>query len=139
MSVVFLLLSLTTFSQNGTNNEPQVCMPLTKARQVAQDLLRLDSLKAEHEKTLFVLERTNSKIEIKDSIINANTEKIDKYLKEIGTHEEKFKTSSDRITKLETEVTDLQTKNNRLRGWMQGLGGGLIATLATLISVIAIK
>jgi|LakMenE01Jun11ns_1017448.scaffolds.fasta_scaffold9709146_2 chromosome segregation ATPase len=139
MLVVFLLLSLTTFSQNGTNNEPQVCMPLTKARQVAQDLLRLDSLQAEHNKTLFVLERTNSKIEIKDSIINANTEKIDKYLKEIGTHEEKFKTSSERITKLETEVTDLQTKNTRLRGWIQGLGGGLIATLTTLISVIAIK
>jgi chromosome segregation ATPase len=114
-------------------------MPLTKARQVAQDLLRLDSLQAEHNKTLFVLERTNSKIEIKDSIINANTEKIDKYLKEIGTHEEKFKTSSERITKLETEVTDLQTKNTRLRGWIQGLGGGLIATLTTLISVIAIK
>ena len=139
MLVVFLLLSLTTFSQNATNNEPQVCMPLTKARQVAQDLLRLDSLQAEHNKTLFVLERTNSKIEIKDSIINANTEKIDKYLKEIGTHEEKFKTSSERITKLETEVTDLQTKNTRLRGWIQGLGGGLIATLTTLISVIAIK
>jgi chromosome segregation ATPase len=139
MLVVFLLLSLTTFSQNVTNNEPQVCMPLTKARQVAQDLLRLDSLQAEHNKTLFVLERTNSKIEIKDSIINANTEKIDKYLKEIGTHEEKFKTSSERITKLETEVTDLQTKNTRLRGWIQGLGGGLIATLTTLISVIAIK
>jgi chromosome segregation ATPase len=114
-------------------------MPLTKARQVAQDLLRLDSLKAEHEKTLFVLERTKSKLEIKDSIINTNAEKIDKYLKEIGTHEEKFKTSTDRISKLETEITDLQTKNNRLRGWVQGLGGGLIATLATLISVIAIK
>jgi len=139
MLVVFLLLSLTTFSQNATNNEPQVCMPLTKARLIAQDLLRSDSLKAEHEKTLFILERTKSKLELKDSIINTNTEKIDKYLKEIGTHEEKFKTSTDRISKLESEVTDLQAKNNRLRGWMQGLGGGLIATLTTLISVIAIK
>lgn len=139
MLVVTLLVSLTTFSQKGTNNEPQVCMPVTKARKVAQDLLRLDSLVAEHNKTLFVLERTQTKLAIKDSIINSNEEKIETYLKEIGTHEEKFKTASTRVSELQNDVNTLQKKNENLQGWIKGLGGGLIATMTTLLSVILIK
>jgi chromosome segregation ATPase len=114
-------------------------MPVSRAQRIAQDLVRLDSVTAELQKTLFVLERTNTKIDMKDSIILANTDKIDTYLKEIGAHESKFKTASDRITKLETDNADLNTKNQRLQGWIKGLGGGLIATLTTLISIIALK
>ena len=139
MLVVTLLVSLTTFSQNATNNEPQVCMPISKARKVAQDLIRLDSLVAEHNKTLFVLERTQTKLTIKDSIITSNEEKITTYLKEIGTHEEKYKTASTRVSELQNDVNTLQKKNENLQGWVKGLGGGLIATMTALLSVILIK
>lgn len=139
MLVVFLLLSLTTFSQNATSNEPQVCMPASRARKVAQDLLRLDSLAAEHNKTLFVLERTQTKLVVKDSIINSNEEKIAEYLKEIGTHKEKYTVANNRVTELQESVSTLQTKNENLQGWIKGLGGGLIATMTTLITIILVK
>jgi chromosome segregation ATPase len=114
-------------------------MPLGRAQRIAQDLVRLDSVTAELNKTLFVLERVNSKIDLKDSVIKANEDKIATYLKEIGAHETKFKTSTERITKLESDVTTLQTKNERLEGWVKGLGGGLIATLTAFVSVLLIK
>jgi chromosome segregation ATPase len=137
--VVTLLVSLTASSQTGTNNEPQVCLPLGKAQKIAQDLIRLDSVTAELNKTLFVLERTKTKVVVKDSIIASNEEKIATYLKEIGAHETQFKLASDRVTKLEGDVTTLQEKNNKLQGWIKGLGGGFIATLTALVTVIAIK
>jgi chromosome segregation ATPase len=139
MLVVFLLLSLTTFSQNATSNEPQVCMPASRARKVAQDLLRLDSLAAEHNKTLFVLERTQTKLVVKDSIISSNEEKIAEYLEEIGTHKEKYTVANNRVTELQESVSTLQTKNENLQGWIKGLGGGLIATMTTLITIILVK
>ena len=114
-------------------------MPVTRAQKIAQDLIRLDSLSAEHGSLKFILGKTESKITVKDSIIKTNTEKIDTYLKEIGAHEEKFKTASNRISALEIENSELKDKNQKLQSWIKGLGGGLIATLTTLISVIAIK
>lgn len=132
-------MSLTTFSQNATNNEPQLCISASKARRIAQDLVRLDSITQEHNKTLFVLERTNAKLVLKDSIINTNEQKITEYLKEIGVHEEKYKTAANRVTKLENDVTTLQKKNENLQGWIKGLGGGLISAVTSLVAVILIK
>jgi len=114
-------------------------MPASRARKVAQDLLRLDSLAAEHNKTLFVLERTQTKLVVKDSIISSNEEKIAEYLEEIGTHKEKYTVANNRVTELQESVSTLQTKNENLQGWIKGLGGGLIATMTTLITIILVK
>lgn len=139
MLVVTLLLSLTTFSQNDINNEPQVCMPLSKARLVAQDLLRLDSLKEEHKTTLFVLSTTQKKIVSLDSTINAKDDKIQFHIKELSTSEERYKTASNRVSELETKLTTLETKNQNLQGWIKGLGGGLISTATILLTALLIK
>lgn len=139
MLVVTLLLSLTAFSQSDTNNEPQVCMPLSKARLVAQDLLRLDSLKEEHKTTLFILSSTQKKVLSLDSTVNAKDDKIQFYTKELSTSEQKYKTASDRASELEKNVTTLQTKNQNLQGWIKGLGGGLISTATILLTALLIK
>jgi len=76
---------------------------------------------------------------IKDSIIGVNEEKIVGYLKEIGVHEQKYKTAAERVTKLENDVTTLQKKNENLQGWVKGLGGGLISVVTSLVAVILIK
>lgn len=137
--VVILLVSLTTFSQNATNNEPQVCLSVSKARRIAQDLVRLDSLTAEHNKTLFVLQKTIAKVEVKDSIIDANNKKIETYLKEISTHEYKDSICTQKVAKLETDVATLQSKNENLQGWVKGLGGGFIATFSIILTSLLLK
>ena len=137
--VVILLVSLTTFSQTATSNEPQVCLSASKARKVAQDLIRLDSLIQEHNNTVFILQQTKAKLILKDSIINTNEQKIVQYIREIAAHEEKYKTAADRVTKLENDVTTLQKKNKNLQGWVKGLGGGLVSAVTSLVAVILIK
>ena len=137
--VVILLVSLTTFSQTATSNEPQVCLSASKARKVAQDLIRLDSLIQEHNNTVFILQQTKVKLILKDSIINTNEQKIVQYIGEIAAHEEKYKTAADRVTKLENDVTTLQKKNKNLQGWVKGLGGGLVSAVTSLVAVILIK
>lgn len=132
-------MSLTTFSQTATSNEPQVCLSASKARKVAQDLIRLDSLIQEHNNTVFVLEQTKAKLILKDSIINTNEQKIVQYIREIAAHEEKYKTAADRVSKLENDVTTLQKKNKNLQGWVKGLGGGLLSAVTSLVAVILIK
>lgn len=139
MLVVTLLLSLTTFSQSDINNEPQVCMPLSKARLVAQDLLRLDSLKEEHKTTLFILSSTQKKVLSLDSTVNAKDDKIQFYIKELSASEQKYKIASDRASELEKNVTRLQTQNQNLQGWIKGLGGGLISTATILLTALLIK
>ena len=137
--VVILLVSLTTFSQTATSNEPQVCLSASKARKVAQDLIRLDSLIQEHNNTVFILQQTKAKLILKDSIINTNEQKIVQYIREIAAHEEKYKTAADRVTKLENDVTTLQKKNKNLQGWVKGLGGGLVSAVTSLVAVVLIK
>lgn len=132
-------MSLTTFSQTATSNEPQVCLSASKARKVAQDLIRLDSLIQEHNNTVFILQQTKAKLILKDSIINTNEQKIVQYIREIAAHEEKYKTAADRVTKLENDVTTLQKKNKNLQGWVKGLGGGLVSAVTSLVAVILIK
>lgn len=132
-------MSLTTFSQTATSNEPQVCLSASKARKVAQDLIRLDSLIQEHNNTVFILQQTKAKLILKDSIISTNEQKIVQYIREIAAHEEKYKTAADRVTKLENDVTTLQKKNKNLQGWVKGLGGGLVSAVTSLVAVILIK
>lgn len=139
MLVVTLLMSLTTFSQTDTNNKLQVCLPIAKARLIAQDLVRLDSLIQEHNKTIFVLNQTNSKLVLKDSIINSLEKKVTIQVQETNTQELKYKVAADRVVQLEKEINTLQRKNKRLQGWVKGFGGGLLATIATVVSLVLIK
>lgn len=139
MLVVTLLMSLTTFSQTDTNNKLQVCLPIDKARLIVQDLVRFDLLTQEHAKTVFVLDQTQNKLIFKDSIINNLQEKVTIQTQETKTQELKYTAAADRIIQLEKEVGTLQRKNKRLQGWVKGFGGGLLATMATVVSLVLIK
>jgi len=141
MLVSTLLLSLTLFSQTGTNNkqEPVVCIPQSTAQKIAVDLLRLDSVSVELKSTQDVLHKTESKVVVQDSIIQAYLDKVKTYEKESAAQTERYELCAGRVTKLEEQVTTLAEKNRKLKNLAKGLGGGLVASIGTLVLLISLK
>lgn len=138
MLVSTLLLSLTLFSQTGTNKEPVVCIPQSTAQKIAMDLLRLDSVSVELQSTQTVLHKTESKVVVQDSIIQTYLEKTQTYQKEIVAQNERYTLCADRVTKLEDEVTTLAEKNAKLKKWIKALGGTLGASLGVLTVLLVL-
>lgn len=132
-------MNLTVFSQTDINKEPQVCMPLSRAQRIAQDLLRYDSVRTELNNVYKIIEFKDSQIVKLNSINVIQIEKIDSLKSEIVAHEKKFKTADTRVTELQSENAKLQSSKNNLKNWCIGLGSGLIATIGSLIAVISIK
>ncbi len=140
MLVSTLLLSLTLFSQTGTNNKQDlVCIPHSTAQKIAMDLLRLDSVSTELTTTQQVLRKTEAKVAKQDSVVQAYLEKVQTYQKESKAQTERYKTCADRVVKLEEDVTTLTEKNRKLKNLAKGLGGGIVASIGTLVLLIALK
>ena len=141
MLVSTLLLSLTLFSQTGTNNkqEPAVCIPQSTAQKIAVDLLRLDSVSVELKSTQAALHKTESKVVVQDSIIQAYLDKVKTYEKKSAIQIERYGLCASRVTKLEEEVITLADKNRKLKNLAKVLGGGLVATIGMLTLLITIK
>ena len=141
MLVSTLLLSLTLFSQTGTNNkqEPTVCIPQSIAQKIAVDLLRLDSVSTELQSTQIILNKTEAKVVKQDSIIQTYLEKVQTFQKESKAQTERYEACAGRVTKLEEDVTTLTEKNRKLKNLAKGLGGGIVASLGTLVLLITLK
>lgn len=134
--VIIILLSFSTFSQNDTN---RICLPYSIAQKVAIELVQKDSLESELKVTNQILKETQYKCSIQDSIIVSFEKKEIEYKAEIKLFEEKEKLSKDKITSLESTNADLVKKNHRLKSLSQWLGGGLIGTLAIIVTYVALK
>lgn len=141
MLVSTLLLSLTLFSQTGTNNkqEPVVCIPQSTAQKIAMDLLRLDSVSVELKSTQDILRKTEDKVAKQDNIIQTYIDKVKVYEKESAAQTERYETCAGRVTKLEEDLTTLTEKNRKLKNLAKGLGGGLVATIGTILLLITLK
>lgn len=141
MLVSTLLLSLTLFSQTGTNNkqEPVVCIPQSTAQKIAMDLLRLDSVSVELKSTQDVLRKTEGKVTKQDNIIQTYIDKVKVYEKESAAQTERYETCAGRVTKLEEDLTTLTEKNRKLKNLAKGLGAGLATTFATIAFILVIK
>lgn len=141
MLVSILLLSLTLFSQTGTNNkqEPVVCLPQSTAQKIAVDLLRLDSVSVELKLTQYVLYKTESKILIQDSIIQTYVNKVAIYEKESAAQTERYELCAGRVSKLEEGLETLTEKNRKLKNLAKLLGGSLVASVGILTLFITLK
>ena len=134
--IVLLLLSLTSFSQKDTS---KICFSYSKAKQIAIDLVRGDSAIAELKITNKLIWQLNEKISTQDSTITLYIVKEQNYISQINNYD-KISTKKDEIiTGLEKDVTKLTKKNNRLKTGLKYLGGGFVASILTIITLIAIK
>ena len=134
--IVLLLLSLTSFSQKDTS---KICFSYSKAKQIAIDLVRGDSAITELKITNKLVWQLNEKISTQDSTITLYIAKEQNYISQINNYD-KISTKKDEIiTGLEKDVTKLTKKNNRLKTGLKYLGGGFVASILTIITLIAIK
>jgi len=134
--IVLLLLSLTSFSQKDTN---KICFPYSKAKQIAIDLVRGDSALAELKLTNKLVWQLNEKISTQDSIITLYIAKEQNYTSQINNYDKIIVKKNDVITGLESDVTKLSRKNNRLKSGLKFLGGGFVASVLVIVTLIAIK
>lgn len=134
--IVLLLLSLTSFSQKDTS---KICFPYSKAKQIAIDLVRGDSALAELKLTNKLVWQLNEKISTQDSIITLYIAKEQNYISQINNYDKIIIKKDEIITGLESDVTKLSRKNNRLKSGLKFLGGGFVASVLVIVTLIAIK
>ena len=136
ISIVLFLLSLTSFSQKDTS---KICFSYSKAKLIAIDLVRGDSAIAELKITNKLVWQLNEKISTQDSTITLYIVKEQNYISQINNYD-KISTKKDEIiTGLESNVTKLTKKNNRLKTGLKYLGGGFVASILTIITLTLIK
>jgi chromosome segregation ATPase len=133
---VIALLSFTSFSQKDTT---RICLEYPIAQKIAIELVQKDSLQSELNITNKILKETQKQSQLKDSVIVSFEKKEIEHKAEVKIFEEKEKLHLDKINNLEETNADLTKKNKRLKSAVQWLGGGLVATLAAVISIFSIK
>jgi hypothetical protein len=134
--IVLLLLSLTSFSQKDTT---KICFPYYKAKQIAIDLVKGDSAIAELKVVNKLVWQLNEKIDTQDSIITLYVAKEINYIAQIDNYEKISVVKDKIITGLESDVEKLNRKNERLKKGFKWLGGGFVASILTIITLVTIK
>jgi len=134
--IVLLLLSLTSFSQKDTS---KICFSYNKAKLIAIDLVKGDSAIAELKVVNKLVWQLNEKISAQDSIFTLYIAKEQNYIGQINNYDKIIVKKDEIITGLESDVTKLSRKNNRLKSGLKFLGGGFVASLLVIVTLVAIK
>jgi hypothetical protein len=126
-----LSLSLTAFSQTGTNNEPVKCFPIPVVKQITKDLLSGDSAKAQLKLTEQQLSQTEKIVEKKDSVISIMRVKEENYNTIIAAQNEKYSILENHTKQLEWDLKKLKVKNK----FTSILSGSAILILGTFLII----
>ncbi len=129
-------LSLTAFSQTGTNNgqptqEPVKCLPVSTFKKIAQDLLKGDSAKAELTFANEEIAKLEQKVALKDSVIVTMQQKEENYKTIIGAHEQKYQVLEDY-----TKTVELKLKKETVKNKFKNIFGGGLMSILTVLLVI---
>jgi hypothetical protein len=125
-----MMLSLTAFSQTGTNNQVK-CFPVPVVKQIMKDLLVGDQAKAQLKLSDSLLVLTEQKVQIQDSIIGNMKLKEDNYLKEIDIQNQKYLILENYSKQLEWDLKKLKVKNK----FTSILSGSAILILGTFLII----
>jgi len=134
--VITLLLSSTIFSQKDTS---KICFDYKVAKQIALDLTKGDSAKAELKVTKDLVEKLNEKIFEQDSVIKIYFKKDSNYLSQVKDYADIQEKQAVIITGLEKDVTNLTTQNNNLKKGIRWVAGGFLGTLISLLTFSLVK
>lgn len=129
MLISILSLSLTAFSQTGTNNQPTKCFPIPVVKQITKDLLSGDSAKAQLVLTGQQLLETENKVVMKDSVISLLRIKETNYQTIIDAQNQKYSILEDHTKKVEWDLKKQKVKNK----FTSILSGGIIVALTFLL------
>ena len=129
MLISILSLSLTAFSQTGTNNQPTKCFPIPVVKQITKDLISGDSAKAQLKLTEQQLLETENKVVLKDSVISLLRIKENNYQTIIGAQDQKYSILENHTKKVELNLKKEKIKNKLT----SGLAGVVILGLTFLL------
>jgi hypothetical protein len=133
---VLLTLSSISFSQTDTN---RICFSYSKAKLIALDLVKGDSAIAELKVANKLIWQLNEKSNAQDSLVTLYVTKEQNYIEQITNYDQIISKQKTIITGLESDVEKLNRKNERLKKGLKWLGGGFVASILTIITLIAIK
>ena len=127
MLISLLTLSLTAFSQTGTDNQVK-CFPIPVVKQIMKDLLSGDEAKLQLKLSDSLLRMTENKVIIQDSIISDMKLKEDNYKKELKLAQDKLAITEDYSHQLEKDLKKQKVKNK----FTSILSGTALIVLSTL-------
>lgn len=125
-----------TFSQTDTS---KICFSYDKAKLIAIDLVKGDSAIAELRVINKLVYQLNEKIDSQDSLITIYVSKEKNYVEQIEKFDQISLKQDTLITSLEDNVNTLTRKNNNLKSGLKWLGGGFLASILTIITLVVIK
>lgn len=131
-----LLLNYQVFSQVDTN---KICFPYRVAKLIAIDLTKCDSISAELNLVNDLVCQQEQKITQQDTVIEIYNRKEINYIEQLKYKDTIYNTQKQLISDLKQENTILEGKRNKQRSLIKIMGGGLICTLAILITQIIYK
>lgn len=132
MLTAILSLSLTAFSQTGTNKtEPVKCFPVSTVKEIIKDLKSGDEAKAQLKLSDSLLTVTEKKIELKDSVIIAMQKKEINYVTIIDTQNQKYE-----VLETYTKKVEFDLKKEKVKGKFKTIiSGGVILALSALLII----
>ncbi len=131
-----LLLNCQVFSQVDTS---KVCFPYHVAKLIAIDLIKCDSMSSELNLVNDLVYQQEQKITQQDTVIEIYKRKEINYIEQLNYKDTIYTTQKQLISNLKQENTILENKRNKQRSLIKVMGGGLICTLAILITSIIYK
>ena len=133
---MLLILSSSSFSQIDTN---RICFSYSKAKSIALDLVKGDSAIAELKIANKMIWQLNEKGNAQDSLVTLYVAKEQNYIGQISNYDQIVTKQKTIITGLEGDVAKLTSKNERLKKGLKWLGGGFVASLLSVITLVVIK
>ena len=133
---MLLILSSNSFSQIDTN---RICFSYSKAKLIALDLVKGDSAIAELKLANKMILQLNEKGNAQDSLVTLYAAKEENYVGQIANYDQILLKQDEIITGLEGDVKTLTNKNERLKKGLKWLGGGFLASLFSVVTLVTIK
>ena len=133
---MLLILSSNSFSQIDTN---RICFSYSKAKLIALDLVKGDSAIAELKLANKMIWQLNEKSNAQDSLVTLYAAKEENYVGQIANYDQILLKQESIITGLEGDVKTLTNKNERLKKGLKWLGGGFLASLFSVVTLVTIK
>jgi len=81
----------------------------------------------------------NEKIDAQDSLVTLYVAKEQNYIGQVSNYDQIITKQKTIITGLESDVEKLNRKNERLKKRFKWLGGGFVASILTIITLVTIK
>lgn len=129
--ILSIHLTLTSFSQTGTDTTENKCFPIPVVKSMIKDLISGDECKEELKLTEMQLKETEKKVNLKDSVINSLLEKETNYITMIVDEKTKYGVLDNHIKKVESDLNILKIENK----FIKIVSGAAALVLLTLLII----